>query len=594
MPARRNVVRGARAALGLLLAVCLALAAHAADNVDVVIDGVEGPLAANIRAFLVLGDDNGVRLGEGEVRRAATAGLDKIAAALQPFGYYQPETKVDVSCTEGACRVHYLVNSGRPTIIDKLVLKATGEGRDQPEIQAAIASSRLKTGQRLRHSRYKSTKATLIRAAYDAGYLDASYAKSLLRIRPEAASAQVYLVLNTGPRYYFGKVTIKQDILDPEFLRQYLDIERGDVFNADRLSDLQLRLASTDYFSQIEIEADRDHVLTEGVVGDQALPQLPITIRTKPRDSRKYTISAGYGTDTGPRVGAGVVFRRLNRQGHKFRADARISAIERGLNARYIIPVDDVATDKLVISGILKEEEFGDANSFITQAGIARHDVWSWGNGSIYLRAQRERFGFGESRRTSRLLYYGVSLGYQQADNRLRVRDGFSIQADLHGGVDGVFATVGFVKGTLEGNVVYSPIHDLRLLARAKVGAIQTSDFASLPPSQRFFTGGSRSVRGYAYDEISPENADGDDIGGQYLGQASVELEYLFYGNFGAALFFDAGDAPADIADFDPQRAVGIGFRWLSPVGTLRLDFAHPLDADAPDVRFHFSLGPDL
>jgi translocation and assembly module TamA len=114
-----------------------------------------------------------------------------------------------------------------------------------------------------------------------------------------------------------------------------------------------------------------------------------------------------------------------------------------------------------------------------------------------------------------------------------------------------------------------------------------------LPPSQRFFAGGDRSVRGYRYERLGPTDASGAVTGGRYLVTASVELDYLFFRNYGAAVFFDAGNA-ANHPWPDLKRSVGIGMRWLSPVGMLRIDIAHPLDDPDTDYRLHLSIGTDL
>jgi len=132
-----------------------------------------------------------------------------------------------------------------------------------------------------------------------------------------------------------------------------------------------------------------------------------------------------------------------------------------------------------------------------------------------------------------------------------------------------------------------------RLLVRGQFGATGVNDFKDLPPSQRYFAGGDSSVRGYGYQSISPTNSDKEDIGGRYLATGSVEGNYFFYKKFGAALFADAGDA-ANTLNFDFKKSVGIGFRWGSPVGMVRLDLAHPLDDPDSSFRIHFSLGPDL
>ncbi len=596
-----------------LLMLILASPAGWADSVGVEIEGVKGKLADNVSAFLSIAAEHENEWSASHIARLHRRARGEILSALQPFGYYQPviTTALDAEGDEWAAR--YTIDKGPPTRVEKLRLQARGEGANEPSVQKALNASKLAPGKRLVHSQYSTTKTALIQAAYDNGYLDAAYKESEIRVTAEANRAEIALVLETGQRYYFGPVSIEQDILKPEFAQRHVPFEPGAPFNTSRLNELQLALTDTGYFSQVEIEADRKRIAEQPLEkkgrNDIALsrmffrrlsgppaprrPHLPITVRTQPSKPQKYSASAGYGTDTGPRVGLGVELRRLNKRGHKFRSDLQLSVVKQALSARYIIPIDEVSTDQLTFGATAKSEEFGGAvsNSFILSSSI--EDGWRWGRRRVYLSAERENFDFGEGSSTSDLLYPGLTLSFKRADDALRTRRGISLSGDIHGGTESIFSSTDFLQLKFNGASVLPLGPRSRLLLRGELGAIETSDFSQLPPSQRFFTGGDRSVRGYSYQTISPVNGDNDDIGGRYLAVASVEVDRLIYKNYGAALFFDAGDA-ANTTSLKLKRGVGIGLRWLSPVGMVRLDFAHPLDDPDSDFAFHFSLGPDL
>jgi translocation and assembly module TamA len=109
----------------------------------------------------------------------------------------------------------------------------------------------------------------------------------------------------------------------------------------------------------------------------------------------------------------------------------------------------------------------------------------------------------------------------------------------------------------------------------------------------RFFAGGDESVRGYDYESLGPKDADGNVIGGTNLLVASIEYERHVSGNFYGAVFVDAGNA-FDNTDFDPETGVGIGVKWRSPIGLVRLYLGYPVTADDGKVRFHLRLGADL
>jgi translocation and assembly module TamA len=134
------------------------------------------------------------------------------------------------------------------------------------------------------------------------------------------------------------------------------------------------------------------------------------------------------------------------------------------------------------------------------------------------------------------------------------------------------------------------------VLTRLSLGTMVVDDFNQLPPELRFFAGGDRSIRGFDYQELGTTNDKGLVIGGTKLAGGSVEFEHYFLQSWGAAVFVDGGDAWRG-ADFDLNIGAGVGVRWRSPVGVVRLDVAKPVQSKVPDadkIRFHISIGPDL
>jgi translocation and assembly module TamA len=285
--------------------------------------------------------------------------------------------------------------------------------------------------------------------------------------------------------------------------------------------------------------------------------------------------------------------RRINRRGHLFRADLQLSTIRNTLSAQYEIPIKNVATDSVAFAGTLQQKEIGDAETDQFILGVSRNELWQGIRRQLYFNYQRENFSFGNgSTQQANLLYPGITLTRKRADDPSFPRHGYSASLDLHGGDENLLSETSFVRPSAEARAVFPLGSRGRLLLHTEVGATVADEFLELPPSERFFTGGDRSVRGYDYQDIGPENAAGDTVGGRYLLAGGVEADYLFHGDYGAAAFFDAGDAFNDTPD--PQRGVGVGLRWFSPVGVVRLDFAHPFDDPDDDFRFHLSIGPDL
>jgi translocation and assembly module TamA len=132
------------------------------------------------------------------------------------------------------------------------------------------------------------------------------------------------------------------------------------------------------------------------------------------------------------------------------------------------------------------------------------------------------------------------------------------------------------------------------LLLRGDAGLTATESVEQLPTSLRFFAGGDTSVRGFGFQRLGPTDAEGRVIGGRHLLVGSVEYDYpLGDRPWAVAVFADIGNAFDEFDDYELEVGAGIGLRWRSPVGPLRLDLAHAPNSD-DDFRIHFTMGPDL
>ena len=132
-----------------------------------------------------------------------------------------------------------------------------------------------------------------------------------------------------------------------------------------------------------------------------------------------------------------------------------------------------------------------------------------------------------------------------------------------------------------------------RLNARLEMGAIASSEFDDVPASLRFFTGGDQSIRGFSYQTISPLDEDNDLIGAQYQLASSLEYSYPISDSWRAAAFVDIGTATNDF-DESLSKGIGVGTRWMSPVGPVRIYLARGINDQTRQWRLHFSMGPDL
>ena len=577
---------------------CSALV-HASESIEVKITGIEGELLDNVTvqlgiaqlagqtAFIPLpvADKQDSEITEASVRSLHRAAPKEIRQALQPFGYYSPLIKSTLERVDKRWFAGYLVEAGEPTLIDNVKLDIQGDGRDNADLRKVLESTQLARGQRLQHSHYEATKVALIKAAFAAGYLDARFTHSEIRVNPRQHKAGITLILDTAQRYYFGDIRIDQQILEPAFLDGFVKIERGMPFNTDKLLALQLALDDSGFFSRIEVDIQRK--AAEDF-------HIPILIKTEAAKKWRFGTGLGFGTDTGPRITLAAERRRINRRGHSIVADSLLSGIEQSVGAQYKIPIGNLVSDRLVFSGKATWEDIADdGESRRITLGVNRNEQWGKFQRQLYLRFEREDFTIGEDDEIVNYFIPGVTLSRLKADNVLFPRRGYSWSADMRGAAALLVSDTTFIRAEATGRAVYPLAERARALFRLHTGGIAVEDFTELPTTERFYAGGDRSVRGYKYQTLGPSDESGNNTGGRYLLTGSVEVDYLIWKKWGGAIFIDTGNADDDFPP-DLEVGAGAGLRWQTPVGMLRLDFAHPFSNSDDNLRIHISIGPDL
>jgi translocation and assembly module TamA len=524
-------------------------------------------------------------LSDQTVERLHKKARKEIEKAIQPFGFYQSTIIQSLKKEDEQWKAVYSISLGPPIKIQTIAVSVLGPAKNEPTVKALTENLPFKEGDKLSHQPYSLFKKALFDTIFDLGYIDVNYAKSELRVDIKNQQASIILDLNSGSKYFFGDIKIEQSVVRGSLVKELIIITDKTAFNTDRLIELQLRLMDTGYFSKTEINIEKEKTISK---------HIPVTITAAPSKKLKYFTSAGFGTDTGPRIGLGVLNRRVNAYGHNLQFSTRLSATENNLSAQYKIPIGRISKESLDFFGNIDQENINDLDTVQYSIGSAvNKNLWG-GRTRFSITLLQEQFSFdNESEQTANLLVPGVTFSYTKADNALFTRRGYSLSANFHGGLGSNISDTTFLHSNVSGRSVIPLTNKSRLLNRLDIGLIATNDFDDLPPSERFFTGGGQSVRGYGYKDIGEVNSFGNTIGGQYLAAMSAEADYLLWKNYGAAIFFDVGDA-AKNSQLDLKRSLGVGFRYRSPIGMVRVDFARPLDDPNETFRFHISIGPDL
>lgn len=573
----------------LLLAAFLLPAAPAqADPVITVeIEGIEGEILTNVRQQLSVHRYREEEMSEARLRRLHSRAPEEIRRALRPFGYYRPEISRELSRSEDGWTVRYVIDPGLRIHMSSVEIRVDGEGGEDRVFQQALERMELRESEPLNHQHYEQARSRLLEIASRRGYLEARFTERTLLVDPELGFAQARLVMDSGPRYFFGEVEIKQDILDDDFVRRYVPFETGEPFDADRLLGLQYGLGDSEYFSYVDIRPRRD-LATED-------RQIPIQVEASARAKHRYQVGLGYGTDTGPRVWARWENRRINNRGHRGVLNTEYSTVRRRADLRYIIPLEEPTRERVTGSLTASREDLGDIDSRLLQVGVGRTTMQGPYQRTTFVRLEQERSIFNRDEEDlSRLVVPGVMWSRTRADDAMLARRGRSGQFEIRGGHESmVFTDTSFLRAHLQLKQILPLGERNRIHLRGELGSVSAEDTGALPASQRFFTGGDRTVRGFSYQDIGPRDEDGRRVGGRYLMVGSVELDRRLTGQWYGAVFWDAGNAMNERGE-RLKQAFGIGGRWASPVGMVRLDLARPRDRDDGNYRIHLSVGPDL
>ena len=554
---------------------------------EIEISGGIKSLRENIRHYLSIAEEScttqpwrlNALLGSSEA---------EIRSASQALGYYELQYEAKLTRGDNCWGLEIKLTPGEPVRVTELRIEVLGPGEADPVFQPLFENPGIKIGNRLNHDNYEKLKARFGTYAAAHGYFDGEFALSRVEVNRAERSARIALVYHTGPRYKIGAINLQHKILSEAFLRRYLTFSEGDPYDSDKLLDLRTQLNASNYFA-VTTASPNLQELENGEVA--------IDIVLEERKRREYSVGAGVATDTGPRLLLGYEDRYINQRGHRLSADLNTSEIKTTAEVAYTIPMQKPAQEFLRIYTRYLDENSDTKNTtkhvYGTSYSFLQRNRWL----QTYALDYEQESSLIQGRTVSTdLIVPSVSFTRTRTDGNPYPLSGWSLLGKLSGSPQSLGSDFSFIQfyGRAKWITALGPG---RLLWRSELGTTSTVDFDELPASVRFFAGGDQSVRGYAYESLGPTgivNGEEEVIGGKHLLTTSVEYDYrLPEKDWVLAAFYDLGNAADTLENVEFQRGVGLGVRWISPIGPVRLDFARALDGDE-GWRIHISMGPDL
>jgi translocation and assembly module TamA len=587
---QRRVRRGLRRTHAVLLCLLAAPLTQGADAVSVEVRGVDDALRDNVLAYLSFEryKKGAADLTPDTVDRLHNRVEREVDAALKPFGYYEPQVQSTVTRADnGEWHVVIDIVPGEPVIIDHFEVRVDGPGETDPLFRRILRRLPLKSGDVLNHKAYEDIKSDLQRTAATYGYLDAKLIEHTMRVDLANHRADISMELDTGTRYRFGKTSISQDVIRDSLVRRYLRYHEGEYFDLTQVLRTQFALDDAQYFSSLEVLPGTP---------DRETHLVPVNISAKASRRHRYSFGAGYATDTGPRGTLGFEDHRVNDRGHVFSVEVQAAQVTKySLQSRYTIPIGDPAVENFSLRGSVEQRNWGDVTTNTLSVGPsvtaltgAWQHVWAI-NGvhttteSVYLPASQ----------TDSLLVPELDLASVPKGYLGEPLFEHPLYLEIKGSHSALGSDSNWIQAHLQAERVFPLAPKWHLLLRGEVGATLVSEFSQLPTVFRFFAGGDNSVRGFAYNDLSPTqmthvcsvyHPDGVScqtftyikVGGKDIITGTVEVIRDLPRNLGIAAFFDYGNA-FDRFDTKLAYSVGIGLRVRLPVLTLGIDIAQPL-----------------
>ena len=585
-----GLVRGSAAHLRslaqmLLLAAGVVLGAGSAAAQDRLRVELEAPEAVKplLTRHLRILDQAGTILPESSADRTALARRTRreVAELLATEGYFSPEVRLRRG-SDGVWRL--TVEPGRQARVADVTLAFEGALAGE---EASLAARRealqrawgLRVGERFRQRAWDDAKQALLDGVTVRDFAAARLAATRAEVDPAAATVRLSVTVDSGPRFFLGPLQVSGLAnLPPDLVERLNTLKPGEPFDQERLLALQSRLQNAPQFASVIVDIERDPAHAAAA---------PVRVQISEAQSRHLGFGVGYSTNNGYRVETSWRNVNLFKRGWELATGIRYEQRAQSAYADVFLPPAP-AGHRHSVGAALEHSEVEGLELTTYALGVARHHTRGNIDTRVGLRFQHEvREPDGAEATRHNALTASWTWIRRAVDNLLDPRRGHVLHVELGGGAKVLLSDQDFVR--LYGRYVhYTPIaqRDV-LILRAEGGVTLAESREGIPQDFLFRTGGSQTVRGYAYQSLGVREGDAT-VGGRYLAAASAEYVHWFRPQWGVAAFVDAGDAADSRDALDPKLGFGLGARWLSPAGPIAVDLAY--GHAERRVRLHFGV----
>ena len=513
----------------------------------------------------------------------------EIPELLSTEGYFSGKAVLRSVTEDGVLELEVI--PGQRTLVTEVNIEFRGD-LALPETQRLERVNQLRAawplppGTPFRSTAWDDAKADLLSRVASRDYAAARLAESSAKVDPVKAAASLHVVVDSGPRFLFGELQVSGlERYNELLISRYATFSHSQPYQRNLLLSFQTQLQNLPQFSSVIVNLDIPPELDRSDSGN-GIVIAPVKVMLTEAKSRKLSLGIGYSSNNGVR-------KEVNYQSYNFlnQAWTLSSAVifeqnRQSISAGIDTPPNPLGyhltwngnAEKTQIQGLeTRRDKLGVMRSR-TQSGIETGIGLNW--------QQEQRLPLGGIRETDQALVLDWHWNRRTVDNPLFPMSGALTELLVGGASKALLSDQNFVRSYVR-HQLWIPLGERDVvLLRIEGGYTASNSRLGIPQEYLFRVGGTQTVRGFAYQSLGFREG-GAVVGGRVMATGSAEYVH-WIGNWGAALFTDAGGA-ADVApDLQMSLGYGIGARWRSPLGPLALDLAR--GKGQPGSRVHFSI----
>jgi translocation and assembly module TamA len=516
------------------------------------------------------------------LRRLADEAVAESTQAAAALGYFSARVSYQLDRDSTPWRILLQVDSGERTHVAAVEVAFTGPAADDAEAAALIARVRrewlLRPGMPFTQAAWDEAKRDAARKLASWRYAAARVAASRADVDPQARSARLSVTLDSGPPFRIGALEVRGNKRYPARLIESLNPTRpGDTYEREQLALYVQRLMQSGYFASARADVAADPAQAGGA---------PLHATVIEGSTQQVETGLSYNTDAGVRLELTHrnvdIFDSAWRWRNQFRVDQETQEARVDLDG----PPRSGGTWLGSFASAKHTTVQNEENSTFS-TGVSHNWPGHGSPSSVLVSATFEEQKLPDTAPDHRhAVFFGFRRGFRHTDDLILPRRGYFGNVTA-GGAPQALATQRFGRFTGAATLLFPLGRNDDLVLRGEGGIVVADTRQGIPSPFLFRTGGDQTVRGYAFESLGVKVGDAV-TGGRYLAIGSAEVTHWMSDAWGLAAFVDAGNA-WDGDHYDPVLGTGVGARFRTPIGPVRVDVAY--GEEVKSWRLHFSVG---